>query len=207
MFGWYEKRVLPRATRWVCGARSIERQRRKVVPRARGEVLEIGFGSGFNLPWYEAESVERLVAVDPAVDYDRHARQAAAEAPFEVELVGGSAEQLAFASGRFDSVVVTYALCTIPRVVDALREARRVLRPDGQLLFIEHGRAPDLRTRRWQDRLNPLWRRLGGGCHLNRDIPRLLEAGGFVIADLETLYLPGFRWLNYNYWGSARPGT
>jgi len=200
----YERHLLPRLTNWVCGAENIERQRRKVVPHAQGHVLEIGIGSGLNLPHYAADRVESVVGVDPTPEMTAHVAEQARQVPFEVSVVNESAERLPFAAERFDSVVVTYTLCTIPDPERALREMHRVLRPGGRLLFVEHGLAPDRDVQRWQHRLNPVWKRLGGGCNLDRDVPRLLRDAGFELGELETMYLPGFRWLNFNYWGAAQ---
>jgi ubiquinone/menaquinone biosynthesis C-methylase UbiE len=201
---WYERHVLPYLIDLACGIRPVRRQRRKVVPLASGRVLEIGIGTGLNLEHYDKSRLEQLVGIDPGVDMHRLARKRMARAGLDVEIVPLSAERLPFDDASFDTVLVTYTLCTIPDPVAALREMRRVLRPGGRLLFCEHGRAPDESVRRWQDRLTPLWSRLAGGCHLNRDIPALLRAAGLRSDDTETLYLPGPRPLTFNYWGSAR---
>jgi ubiquinone/menaquinone biosynthesis C-methylase UbiE len=182
------------------------RQREKVVPSARGRVLEVGIGSGLNLPYYDTTEVERVFGLDPSTEITRMAAAAASQAHFDVEFLTAGAEDIPLDSASVDTVLVTYTLCSIPRVVQALREMARVLRPGGRLLFCEHGSAPDANVRRWQDRIDPLWSRVGGGCHLNRDIPALLGQGGFEIEDLETMYLPGWRPASFNYWGSASAG-
>ena len=179
------------------------RQREKLVPLARGRILEIGIGSGLNLPYYDPENVAEVWGLDPSQEMTALASDAAAAAPFDVEFVSAGAERIPFDDGSFDTVLLTYTLCTIPDVEPALREMARVLRSDGELLFCEHGVAPDARIRRWQNWLNPIWRRLGGGCHLNRDIPGLIRRGGFDITGMETMYIPGWRPASYNYWGSA----
>lgn len=202
---WYERHLLPYLIDLACGLAPVRRQRHKVVPLARGRVLEIGIGTGLNLEHYEKTRIEKLVGLDPGVEMHRLARKRATKAGLAVELVGLSAEKIPFEDGVFDTVVVTYALCTIPEPVAALREMRRVLKAGGRLIFCEHGRAPDASVRRWQDRLTPLWSRIAGGCHLNRDIPALLHEAGFRCDDLETMYLPGPRPLTYNYWGTALP--
>jgi len=181
------------------------RQRTKLVPHARGRVLEVGIGSGLNLPFYDADRVTRVWGLDPSEELTARARDAAEDVPFDVELVTAGSEEIPFDAASFDTVVVTYTLCTIPEVVPALREMARVLKPDGRLLFCEHGVAPDADVRRWQERMNPIWRRLGGGCHLNRDVPDLIRRGGFEVTELETMYIPGWRPASFNYWGTAVP--
>lgn len=202
--GWYDRHVLPYLIDFACGIKPVRRQRRKVVPRAYGRVLEIGIGTGLNLEHYDKARVNKLIGLDPSLEMHRLARKRMARAGLDVELVTLSAEQIPFEPGSFDTVLVTYSLCTIPDPVAALREMRRVLKPGGLLVFCEHGRAPDASVRRWQDRLTPTWSKFAGGCHLNRDIPTLLAQGGFRCDDLETMYLPGPRPLTFNYWGTAR---
>lgn len=202
--GWYERHVLPYLLDWACGIKPVRRQRRKVVPLARGRVLEIGIGTGLNLPHYNRAKVESITGLDPGLQMHRLARRRMIRAGLPVELVGLSAEKIPFDDASFDTVVVTYSLCTIPDPVAALREMKRVLKPAGKLVFCEHGAAPDAAVRRWQDRLTPMWSKIAGGCHLNRDIPALLREAGFRCDDLETLYLPGPRPLTYNYWGTAQ---
>lgn len=202
--GWYDRHVLPYLLDWACGIKPVRRQRRKVVPLARGRVLEIGIGTGLNLPHYNRAKVESITGLDPGLQMHRLARRRMIRAGLPVELVGLSAEKIPLDDASFDTVVVTYSLCTIPDPAAALREMKRVLKPGGKLVFCEHGAAPDAAVRRWQDRLTPVWSKIAGGCHLNRDIPALLRAAGFRCDDLETLYLPGPRPLTYNYWGTAQ---
>jgi ubiquinone/menaquinone biosynthesis C-methylase UbiE len=201
---WYERHVLPYLVDFACGLRAVRRQRRKVVPSAYGRVLEIGIGTGLNLEHYDKLRIERLVGVDPGIEMHPLARKRAERAGLPVELVGLSAETLPFEASTFDTVLVTYALCTIPDPIVALRELRRVLKLGGILIFCEHGLAPDPSVRRWQQRLTPLWSRLAGGCHLDRDIPALLAEAGFRSSDTESMYLPGPRALTYNTWGTAK---
>jgi len=181
------------------------RQREKVVPNAHGRVLEIGIGSGLNLPYYDAAKVTKVWGLDPAPEMTRTAERTARAVPFEVEFIGLPGDEIPLEDGSVDSVVITYTLCSIPDTDPALRQMRRVLKPGGELIFCEHGAAPDASVRRWQERLNPLWRRIGGGCNLNRSIPALIEAGGFRIRNLETMYIPGWRPASFNYWGAAVP--
>jgi len=199
----YDRYLLPTLIDVLCGIKPVQRQRAKIVPRAQGRVLEIGIGTGRNLPFYDKSRLQQLYGLDPAAQMHPKARQRMLDAGLEVELLELPAEKIPMADASFDTVITTFTLCTIPDAVAALREMRRVLKPGGVLLFCEHGTAPDASVRRWQDRLTPLWKPLAGGCHLNRDIPALLRKGGFRIVDMEQLYLPGPRPLTYNYWGSA----
>ncbi|MFN2166058.1 MAG: class I SAM-dependent methyltransferase [Anaerolineae bacterium] len=201
--GLYSKWVLPHVVHLACSGDTQEKQRRKVVPRARGEVLEIGFGSGLNLPHYAAGAVTRLWALEPSAEMLRLAARAEAPAGFELRTLEAGAEAIPLEDASVDTVVITYSLCTIPEPAAALAEMRRVLRPGGRLLFCEHGRSPDDSVHRWQQRMNPLWSRLGGGCHLDREIPALLEAAGFGLEGLEEGYIPGWKPACYNYWGAA----
>lgn len=203
--GLYGRYILPRLVHLSCGLKPNMRQRAKVVPLASGRVLEVGIGSGLNLPYYDAARVTRLWGLDPAPEMTRMARRQARSVSFEVEFLGVPAEEIPLDDASVDTVVVTYTLCTIPDTVAALGQMRRVLKPGGRLLFCEHGAAPDAPVRRWQDRIDPLWTRLAGGCHLNRAIPELIEQGGLRIESLETRYLPGWRPATFNYWGAAVP--
>lgn len=200
---WYDRHLLPYLVDLACSLRSVRRQRRKVVPLARGSVLEVGIGTGLNLEHYDKARIERLVAVDPALEMHPLARARAKRAGLTIELVGLSAEKLPFDAATFDTVLVTYALCTIPDPLAALLEMRRVLKRGGRLVFCEHGSAPDASVREWQRRLTPLWAKVAGGCHLDRDVPALLSTAGFQSPDLEAAYLSGPRVLTYNYWGTA----
>lgn len=205
MDSWYDRHVLPRLLDCGCGLPMVRRQRQQLVPLARGRVLEIGIGTGLNLPHYDRARVHSLTGVDPAQAMHRRARQRAQRAGLQVELVGASAEQLPLDDSSFDTVVVTYSLCSIPQPLAALREMHRVLAPGGRLLVLEHGRAPEAAVRRWQGRLQPLWGRIAGGCHLGRDIPLLLGTAGFDAPGLQAAYLEGPRPFTYHYWGEAVP--
>ncbi len=199
---WYDRNVLPRLVDFACSIGPIRKQRMKVIPLAHGRVLEVGLGTGLNLPFYDAARVDAIVGVEPSLKMHRLALKRGRRAGIDVELVGLSAEKLPLADASFDTIVSTYTLCTIPDPVAALREMRRVLAPGGRLLFSEHGRAPDANVHRWQTRLQPYWSRLAGGCMLDRDIPALLEQSGFR-PDVQSRYLPGPRLLSYHYWGTA----
>lgn len=201
----YDRHVLPYLIDWACGMRAVERRRMALIPQARGRVLEIGIGTGLNLAHYDPQVVTAFYGLDPAVQMHRLARRRASEAGLDVTLVELPAERINLPDASFDTVVTTFTLCSIPEPLAALREMRRVLKPDGRLLYCEHGRAPDASVRAWQDRLTPWWKPLAGGCHLNRDIPALLQAGGFHLHPQGEAYLPGPRPLTYNYWGTAVP--
>lgn len=202
--GLYARYVLPRLVTCACGTKPVLRQRQKVVPLAKGTVLEIGLGAGQNLPHYRAEGIDRVIGVDPCEVSWELAQPRVQAAPFDVEFMAGSAEALPLPDASVDSVLLTFALCTIPEPERALYEARRVLRPGGHLVFCEHGKAPDASVARWQARVNPVWRKLFGGCNLNRDIPGLISGAGFSLDNMEQMYLPGTpRVVGYNLWGTA----
>lgn len=200
---WYEERVLPLMIRKVCSAKPNMKQREKIVPLASGVVLEVGFGTGLNLPYYDRNIVRKVFALEPSEGMRKLAASPIHESQLDVELIDLPGEQIPLAAGSVDTVLITYTLCTIPDALSALDGMRRVLRPGGKLLFCEHGRAPDESVRAWQNRLNPAWRKIAGGCNMNRDIPSLLKAGGFRVENDYRMYIPGFRALCYNYWGSA----
>lgn len=203
--GFYDRFLLPRVVHFVCGQNPAMRQRAKIVPLAEGKVVEIGIGSGLNLPYYDPTRVSHLWGVDPSREMWKLAEKTARDHHIEAEFIESGADDIPLDRHSADTVVITYTLCTVPNVNSALEEVRRVLKPGGNLLFCEHGEAPDEHVRRWQHRINPIWNRLGGGCNLNRPIPRLLQESGFVSNDMQTMYIPGWKPACFNYWGSARP--
>lgn len=204
--GFYENRILPHLIHVACGAKPVMRQRDKVVPAAAGRVLEIGMGSGHNLAFYDPGKVEFVWGLEPSVGMRRKAARRLAASPVKVEWLDLPGEEIPLEDDSADTVVLTYTLCTIPGWQRALEGMRRVLKPGGRLLFAEHGAAPDAAVRRWQERINPAWMRIAGGCHVNREIPKLITSAGFTIDTLETMYLPATpKSLGFNYWGSARP--
>lgn len=181
------------------------RLREKWLPAASGDVLEIGIGSGLNLPFYSPQ-VQSIYGVDPSIELQRMARTKASAMAVQVNFLTQSAEEpLPLHDASVDTVVVTWSLCSIPNPSRALLEVRRVLKISGRLIFIEHGRAPDPGVVAWQDRITPAWKWIGGGCHLNRKMDELIAAAGFQIAELETCYLPGPRPMTYTYQGLALP--
>ena len=199
----YDRYILPTVTHLACSSKPNMKQREKVVPLAEGEVLEIGLGSGLNIPYYDTSKVRKVWGLEPSEGMRTLAKKKLAESTLELEMIDLPGEEIPLESNSVDTVVITYTLCSIPDAERALRGVRRVLRPGGRLLFCEHGLAPDQRVRRWQHRLNPAWRRLAGGCNIDRDIPGLLQSSGFRIVVDERMYIPGVRVLSYNYWGSA----
>ena len=201
----YQDHVLPHLIDLACSTKPTRKQREKIVHHAEGDVLEVGFGSGLNLPYYNRDNVRRIFGLEPSAGMRRKAQPNVDASGLEVEFIDLPGEQIPLEAESVDTVLVTYTLCSIDDAVAALEGMRRVLKPGGKLLFCEHGAAPDARVRRWQDRLNPGWRRLSGGCNMNRDIPQLIERGGFRITADERMYIPGLRILSYNYWGSAKP--
>ena len=199
----YAKYVLPRLIDLSMRNKETTRVRADWVPHARGDVLEVGIGSGLNLPFYSAE-VRRVYGVEPSAELQKMARKRMASHAAKVEFLSQSAEDdLPLSDMSIDTVVMTWTLCSIPDPLKALRQMKRVLKPNGHLIFIEHGRAPDARVAAWQDQLTPLWKRIGGGCHLNRKIDELLVGAGFTIDELRTTYLPGPRPMTYTYQGFA----
>ena len=202
----YERFVLPKIIDVACGMGDIMARRAELVPRAQGDVLEVGIGTGLNLRFYDANKVRRIVGVDPSAQMQRLARERAAKIPVAVDMIAVGAGGIDSPDASFDSIVMTFTLCSIADPLPALAEMRRVLKPAGHLLFCEHGLAADSSVQRWQHRLTPWWKPLAGGCHLNRDIPALLTQSGFVLDELRADYIAGPRLLTYLYQGVAVRG-
>lgn len=200
----YRHHILPRLLHLVMRQEALVPFRRRVIGAAEGRVLEVGIGSGLNLPLY-GPSVRAVIGLEPSPELLLMARGRAAAAPAPVELLEASAEAVPLDDASVDTVVTTWTLCTIPDASRALMELKRVLRPGGALLFVEHGRAPEPGVASWQDRLDPVWRRLAGGCHLNRKIDDLISGSGFRIDALTNARLPGPRTHTFLYEGRARP--
>lgn len=202
--GFYAKHILPVCLDKACGIGPISKQRQKVVPLASGTVLEIGIGSGLNLPFYNSEKVSKVIGVDPDEHMWKRSAKTRAKTSMEIERIGLSGEDIPLDKNVADTVVVTYSLCTIPDPVKALKEMTRILKPGGQILFTEHGKAPDANIHKWQNRIDPLWGKIAGGCHTGRDIPELFRQANLQFDSLEEMYIPGPKILSYNYWGAAR---
>ena len=202
--GFYDERVLPHLLHLAMRQEMLVAYRQRVVQAAHGQVLEIGVGSGLNLPFYGGEATH-VTGVDTSPRLLSMARRIHPGSAVQADLMEASAEALPFDSHSIDTVVSTWTLCSIPAVGAALHELRRVLKPAGELRFVEHGRAPDAAVRRWQDRLTPVWKRLAGGCHLNRPIQELLEEAGFRVERMDTGYMKGPKPMTFMYEGQARP--
>lgn len=202
---WYEDKMLPRLTDLSCSGKPVRKQRQKIVPLAEGDTLEVGIGSGLNLPYYDPQKVRKIWGLEPSAGMRKLAAKNLDGLDLDLEFIDLPAERIPLESKSVDTVLVTYSLCTIPDAITALEGMRRVLKPGGQLLFCEHGVAPDENVRRWQERLNPGWRKIAGGCNMNRDVPAMLNEAGFDIVNDQRMYIPGWRIFSYNYWGSAVP--
>ena len=200
--GLYEKYLLPKLLNFAMKAPAMTEIRSRLVPLAEGRVLEIGIGSGLNLPFYDDSA--QVTGVDPSLELQTYAREVADARGMQVDFLAQGGEEIPADNNSFDSVVMTWTLCTIPEPVSALEEIRRVLKPGGKMFFAEHGESPDANVVRWQNRINPIWNVIGGGCNLNRKIERLYQDTGFEFVDLERGYIPGPRWATYNYRGVAR---
>lgn len=201
--GFYDKYILPCCLDRACAIAPVSKQREKVVPFASGVVLEIGIGSGLNIPFYNPDKVSKLIGVDPDEYIWKRSAKRRAASPLEIERIGLSGEDIPLQDNMADSVVVTYSLCTIPDPIKALGEMKRILKPGGKILFTEHGKAPDAKVHRWQNRIDPIWGKLAGGCHTGRDIPTLFRQAGLEFESLEQGYIPGPKVLSYNYWGEV----
>jgi ubiquinone/menaquinone biosynthesis C-methylase UbiE len=201
--GFYDDRILPHVINLAMRNRELRPYRERVISAADGHVLEIGIGSGINLPFYRR--AENILGLEPSPRLAEMTRQRAVNRRISsVQVIEGSAEAIPLDNNSVDTVVSTWTLCSIPRASLALTEMRRVLKPSGQLLFVEHGRAPEENVRKWQDRLTPVWKRIGGGCHLNRPIRDLIEGAGFSIQQIDTGYMKGPKPMSFMYEGRAR---
>ena len=200
----YEKYVLPKFLNCACGSKPVARQREKVVPLAEGKVLEIGIGSGLNLPFYDKTKVDEIWGLDTSEELSEMARAVAIQEGMEVNFISSGAEEIPLPDDHFDSVLITYTMCTIPEVIRANTEIRRVLKNQGKMIFCEHGAAPDDNIRKWQKRINPFWGKIAGGCNIDRNIPSLIQDSGFDIIEIEEMYLPNTpKIAGYNFWGYA----
>lgn len=200
----YEKYILPRFLNCACAAEPITFQRKKVTPLAEGKVLEVGIGSGLNLPFYDKSKIIELWGIDPSKELNAMAKKVAKEEGLEVNFISSSAEDIPLPDNYFDTVLITYTMCTIPKVKRANDEIKRVLKNNGKMIFCEHGVSPDDNVRKWQNRINTFWGKIAGGCNINRNIPKLIENSGLKIMQMEEMYLPKTpKIAGYNYWGYA----
>ena len=200
----YEKYLLPKMLDCCCSTKPINYQRNKVVPHAKGKILEIGIGSGINIPFYKKSQIEKLYGLDPSEELNHMAHKVASQNSLDVEFLLSGAEEIPLPSNSIDTILITYTLCTIPDLNSSMSEMKRVLKDDGNFLFCEHGIAPDLNIVKWQNRINPVWGKLFGGCSINRDIPDIIQSSGFKLNKLNQMYLPSTpKIVGYNYWGHA----
>ena len=203
--GFYDKYILPKFLNCACGSKPINYQRDKIVPLAKGIVLDIGIGSGLNIPFYNKSNIDHLYGLDPSEELLKIAKSLAKKNELEIEFLQCGAEAIPLPDQSIDTVLITYTMCTIPDIKLSNSEIMRVLKPEGQLLFCEHGLAPDKNIAKWQRRINPIWSKIAGGCNLNRDIPKLITSSGFKILNMEEMYLPSTpKFAGYNYWGVAK---
>ena len=199
----YDRYLCPHVINWAMQSKSITKQREKVVPYASGRVLEIGIGSGLNFKHYKQSNIKEIFAVEPDSTLLEKAKIRAKENNISLNIQKILAESLPFENNSFDTVLSTYTMCSISNLQLALNEMKRVLKKDGKFIFSEHGKSPDLNIYKWQKRLNPIQKRIGGGCHLDINIPSVIKYAGFELSDLNSMYIPGPRFLSYHYWGSA----
>ena len=201
----YNKYILPKVLNCACASKPINYQRDKIVPLAEGVVLDIGIGSGLNIPFYNKTKIKQLYGLDPSKELLDIAKSVAKKENLEIEFLECGAESIPLLDKSIDNVLITYTMCTIPDVALSNSEIIRVLKDDGKLLFCEHGLAPDKNIAKWQKRINPLWSKIAGGCNLNRDIPNLISSSGFKISNMEEMYLPSTpKFAGYNFWGVAK---
>jgi len=206
LFGkkFYESRVLPKLLTVLCNTKPNHYQRKKVVPLAIGDVVEIGVGPGLNLQYYNLDTVNKVIGIDPSDELNKIAKKNANKVNLDIEFNLSSAESIDLPTSSVDSVVCTFSLCSIPNPQKALKEIYRILKPGGKYYFCEHGLSPDLSTRVFQNVTNVFYPKLSGGCHANRDIPKLISESGLKILEKDTMYLPGsVKFLGFNYWGVA----
>ena len=200
----YEKYILPRFLNCACASEPITFQRKKVTPLAEGIILEVGIGSGLNLPFYDKSKIIELWGIDPSKELNAMAKKVAKKEELNVKFISSNAENIPLPDNYFDTVLITYTMCTIPEVIKANNEIRRVLKDNGKMIFCEHGLSPDENIKKWQNRINNFWGKIAGGCNINRNIPELIKRSGFKIVKIEEMYLPKTpKIAGYNYWGYA----
>ena len=201
----YNKYILPKVLNCTCASKPINYQRDKIVPLAEGVVLDVGIGSGLNIPFYNKTKSKQLYGLDPSKELLEIAKPVAEKNQLAIEFLKCGAEKIPLSDNSIDTVLITYTMCTIPDVSLSNSEIMRVLKNNGKLLFCEHGLAPDPNIAKWQKIINPIWNKIAGGCNLNRDIPKLISSSGFKISNMEEMYLPSTpKFAGYNYWGVAK---
>ena len=200
----YDKYILPYVLNCTCGQKPFVKQRQKLVPMAKGKVLEVGIGSGLNMPYFDTSKIISVVGIDPSEELIQLAEKRIDDSMPDVDFVISKAEEMQFNDNSFDTVLITYTMCTVDDVLASLMQIKRVLKSDGQLLFCEHGLAPDEKIVKWQNRINKFWPTISGGCNINKNIPHLIGEAGFTMPNMEQMYLPKTpKIFGYNYWGTA----
>jgi len=199
----YNKYILPKVVDWTCKQKPSMKQRIKIIPLAKGDVLEIAIGSGLNFRYYNEKEISSLTGLEPSTEIWELNKHKTEDLNFDFKFINAFAEEIPLENNSFDYVVITYALCTIKNTQKALSEIKRVLKSDGKLLFCEHGLSPDKDVKYWQNNINPFWKMISGGCNLNKDIPKMLVENGFDLVELNKMYIPGWKPASYNYWGVA----
>ena len=200
----YDKYILPHLLNCSCNTKPFIHQRKKVIPLATGNVLEVGIGSGLNLPYYQKDNIKEIWGLDPSEELLEMARKKAKVEDMDVQFLNAKAEVMELDDNYFDTVLMTYTMCTIPNLSQALSEIKRVMKTDGRLVFCEHGASPEQQVFKWQNRVNNVWSKISGGCNINKNIPSIIESSGLIISQMETMYLPKTpKILGYNYWGFA----
>jgi ubiquinone/menaquinone biosynthesis C-methylase UbiE len=201
----YDRNILPRLCNCCCSIGPIEKQRKKIVPSAKGVVLEIGIGTGLNLPFYNKNNVTKIIGLDPSEHLTDVAKVVAEEVDVNLELIHSGAEKINLGDNSVDTVLITYTLCTIPDIKSSISEIKRVLKNNGDFIFCEHGKSPDRCIANIQSFINPIWGIIFGGCNINRDIPKIIHDADFKIDSIEQMYLPGTpKFVGYTYWGVAK---
>ncbi|HEY9090070.1 class I SAM-dependent methyltransferase [Parasphingorhabdus sp.] len=202
----WEKHAVPRLIKFACSQPAVMKDRSHIVPKAQGHVLELGCGGGINLQFYDRAKVTRLTGLDPSAELLDYTRKEAQKLDFAMDILDGVGEAMPFADNSFDTLLTTFTLCSVQDGKQVLKEMRRVLKPGGKILFLEHGRAPDKGPEKWQQRIEPVWKHIAGGCHLHRPVAKLFEAEGFALLDNAGHYAPKTpRWLGWMEYGEARP--
>ncbi|MEP2990165.1 MAG: class I SAM-dependent methyltransferase [Parasphingorhabdus sp.] len=202
----WEKYAVPKLITFACSQPAVMKDRSKIVPKAQGNVLELGCGGGINLQFYDRERVEKLTGLDPSAELLDYTRSEAQSRGIDMEILDGIGEAMPFKDDSFDTVLTTFTLCSVQDGAQVLNEMRRVLKPGGKILFLEHGRAPDAGPEKWQQRLEPMWKHIAGGCHLHRPVIKKFEANGFEVANSDGHYAPKTpRFLGWMEMGEARP--
>lgn len=201
---WWDRHGVPRVIKIACGAPQIMKLRSQLVPQAKGDVFEVGCGGGINQEFYRADQITSYAGIDPGAKLLDYARSAAEKKGWKTDIRLGFGEDIPFGEDSFDTVVCTFTLCSVQDQAEVLKEMRRILRPGGTLLFLEHGRAPDANVARWQDRIEPIWKPIAGGCHLTRPITSAVEGAGYAVDRLGARYVPKTpRFAGWVEWGSA----